>query len=340
MKVLLVGGGGFISSAVESRLRREGATVTVLNRSGRVTVAGSTGIRGDRNDPDCLGRATVDVDAVVDFLCHDRATADQIIQALRGRHPRHVMISTGSVYWCTGEWMNPVGEDQYERADLAEKRPGELQPGSVEYAYGRGKREAEAALAAAGRRGDLRSVRLRFPVVSGPADPSGRYTGYLRRVRTGRPLLIPAGGFNAFRHLFVEDAAAAVSLALERDAPAGGYNVAGREILSVRDLVRQMAECLGRPEPEVVGIPPALLTRWGVTGLFAPFSCSRDQILDASLAGNDLGFRPTPGPEWLAATVEHAAPSSSEPVGAGLDSASAIDEEALIARFRRALQVA
>jgi nucleoside-diphosphate-sugar epimerase len=149
--------------------------------------------------------------------------------------------------------------------------PTPLTPGSVEYAYGLGKRQAEEILAAAQEAGDFTAVRLRFPVVGGPADPTGRFAGYVARLGDGDPLLIPDGGFNTFRHVYVKDAAAAVLAAMEHPGPGQGWNIASREIFSVRDLVREMAACLGRPEPVVVAPPPRLAGRARQPGHLCPF---------------------------------------------------------------------
>jgi nucleoside-diphosphate-sugar epimerase len=307
VNVLLLGGGGFLSSSVEERLTAAGHRITVLNRTGRTACPGSRAVKGDRHRPTTLRELAEDgYEAIVDFLCFQEAHAREAVAAFQGRTRRYVMISTGSVYWCTGEWSNPVGEDQYQRAALPERPPTPLTPGSIEYAYGTGKRAAEDLLEDARQCGDLLSVRLRFPIVGGPGDPTGRYAGYLSRVLDGGPILLPDGGFNSFRHLYVGDAAAAVEAALVREDLAGGYNAASREIVSVRDVVRLLAELCARPEPEVIAIPRQILERWDAGGLFAPFSAARDQILDLERAAHRLGFRPTPYAEWLGETVEWA----------------------------------
>jgi nucleoside-diphosphate-sugar epimerase len=327
VKVLLLGGGGFLSSAVEKRLAAADHEITVLNRSARAVRPGTRAVAGDRNNPRNLAElARNGFDGVVDFLCFKRGQAEVAVSAFGGRTRRYVMISTGSVYWCTGQWRNPVGEDQYPRTAVPERRPTPLTPGSVEYGYGLGKREAEDLFAEAEQRGELSCTRLRFPVVSGPDDPSGRYTGYLRRIRDGGPIVVPDGGFNAFRHLYVDDAAAAVEAVLDRpDLAGGGYNVASWEIVSVRDLLRLMAACLGRDEPEVLAMPREWSERWGCHELFAPFSCARDQILDPARAAAALAFTPAPYAEWLATTVEWAVRAQPEGGRAALSRADELD---------------
>ncbi|MFQ5670344.1 MAG: NAD-dependent epimerase/dehydratase family protein [Acidobacteriota bacterium] len=342
MKILLLGGGGFLSSAVERRLDRGGHHLTVLNRTGRTVCPRTRPAAGDRYRAGILEELAEDgYDGIVDFLCFRPDHARQAVAAFAGRAARHVMISTGSVYWCTGEWCNPVGEDQYARAQVDEKPPTPLTPGSVEFAYGAGKRAAEDLLDAACRRGDLLSVRLRFPVVGGPGDPSGRYAGYLRRVADGGPVVLPDGGFNTFRHLYVEDAAAAVEAALVREGlEGGGYNVASREIVSVRDMIRCLAQLLRRPVPEVVGVPSDCLRRWGMEDLFAPFSCRGSQILDWSRAARELGFAPTPYQDWLAETVRRAPAAANGPGAAGGRRQSREAEAGAVRRYQATLEAA
>jgi nucleoside-diphosphate-sugar epimerase len=339
VNVLLLGGGGFLSSSVEERLSRTGHQVAVLNRSGCTASSGTRAIKGDRNRQATLNElAASGFDAVVDFLCFDAIQAEAVVAAFRGRTRRYVMISTGSVYWCTGEWSNPVGEDQYPRSALVQRSPTPLAPGSIEYTYGAGKRAAEDLLEDADRRGELAAVRLRFPIVGGPGDPTGRYAGYVHRVLDGGPILLPDGGFNSFRHLYVADAAAAVTAALSReDLAGGGYNVASWEIVSVRDVVGSVARLTGCQEPEVLGVPKETLDRWGGRELFAPFSASRDQILDPGLAVEKLGFRPTPYAEWLGETVEWVRREAPEAGSGGL---SRRDELEVARRYSDLLRAA
>ncbi len=313
MKVALLGGGGFISSAVQQRLLADGHQLTILKRHPPASAQGVRYLAGERHDAGALAALAAErPDAVVDFLCFTAGHARELLDAFAGRVSRLVMISTGSVYWCTGTWRNPVGEDQYDREDTPRLPATPLTPGSIEYEYGTGKRAAEDLLAQAHACGELSSVRLRFPVVGGPGDPTGRYAGYVRRVADGGPLLLPDGGFNTFRHLYVDDAAAAVSAALAVPDAGGAYNVASSEMISVRDLVRQVAGCLGRPEPKVVAPPRTWLLERGYGDLFAPFSATRDQILAMGRARRELDFQPTPYSQWLARVVA-AGPGKSPP---------------------------
>ncbi|MCZ6650929.1 MAG: NAD-dependent epimerase/dehydratase family protein [Acidobacteria bacterium] len=314
MKIALLGGGGFISLAVQRRLLADGHRLTILKRHPPESSQGVRYVAGERHDPGTLAALAADgPDAVVDFLCFTAGHARELLDAFVGRVQRLVMISTGSVYWCTGAWRNPVGEDQYDREETPRLPATPLTPGSIEYEYGTGKRAAEDVLARAHARGDLPTVRLRFPVVGGPGDPTGRYAGYVRRVADGGPLLLPDGGFNTFRHLYVEDAAAAVAAALDTPDAGGGYNVASMEMISVRDLVRQVAACLGRPEPKVVSPPRTWLLERGYGDLFAPFNAARDQVLAIGRARRELGFQPTPYARWLARVVAAGPGNSPQP---------------------------
>ncbi|TDI32991.1 MAG: NAD-dependent epimerase/dehydratase family protein [Acidobacteria bacterium] len=314
MKITLLGGGGFISSAVQGRLLADGHRLTILKRHPPASSQGVRYVAGERHDPGTLAAlAAGRPDAVVDFLCYEAGHARELLEAFAGCIQRLVMISTGSVYWCTGAWQNPVGENQYDREDTLRIPPTPLTPGSIEYDYGTGKRAAEDVLARAHARGDFTVVRLRFPVVGGPGDPTGRYAGYVQRVAAGGPLLLPDGGFNSFRHLYVEDAAAAVAAAVTTPGAGGGYNVASSEMISVRDLVHQVAGCLGRPEPEVVSPPRAWLLERGYGDLFAPFSATRDQVLAIGRARRELAFQPTPYAQWLAHVVAAGQGHSSQP---------------------------
>jgi nucleoside-diphosphate-sugar epimerase len=124
-------------------------------------------------------------------------------------------------------------------------------------AYGRSKLEAERALAALVP-SSMRAVSLRPPMVYGPGMP-GNPLRLFRLVDSGLPL--PVGSLhNARTVLYVDNLARMVVRVLEHDSPGppASYLVGDPETVSTVDLVRRIADALGRPA-RVIDVPRSLL---------------------------------------------------------------------------------
>lgn len=155
-------------------------------------------------------------------------------------------------------------------------------------AYGRTKLAAEQLVQASA----LETVVLRPPLVYGPG-----VLGNVRRLlaAASRGVPLPLGRATARRSLVhVDNLADAVRVALDLPAAVGrSYFVADDEVLSVRELVEQLAAGLGRPA-RLVSVPPAALLALGrlagrsdeVERLVRPL------VLDSSPLRDELGWAP------------------------------------------------
>lgn len=336
MNALVLGGTRFIGRRLVEALLEAGRRVTLFNRGTTPDPFGGavTRIRGDRRRPGDLAAAVRgrDMDVVYDFVCYDAADAEAVLHVLPGSAGRYVLISTCSVYWCTGRFPCPVPEEEFDRhGEFAER------PGSIEYAYGYGKRQAERAAFDAHREGRLVVTSVRMPIVGGEGDPSLRYASYVRRIQDGRPLILPDGGLAPFRHVYVGDAARALADLPGRVSSGGqAYNLAGDEILTERAVVEAIAELVGR-RLETVDVPARILPRLGIPGPgvpFAPFSQQAAQVPAIHKARRELDWRPTPHEVWLERAVRWA----TDPEGGGRGSPEAYARRDLeveaVARYR------
>lgn len=297
MKVLVLGGTRFIGRRLVETLLKAGHRVTLFNRGRKLDPFGARVSRvvGDRRSASDLARAAHGGrDAVFDFLCYDAEDAALAVEAFAGRTARYVLISTGSVYWCTGDFPCPVPEEEFDRFGEFEERPG-----SIEYAYGYGKRKAEETLFAADAAGRLPVTACRLPIVGGETDPSLRYISYFRRIDDGGPLALPDAGAACFRHVYVDDVAELLPRLPEIDRAAGrAYNLACDEILDLRTVVRLSSDFLGK-KVETVPIPFEAIDRAGLDRAFSPFSQEASQVPRTSRARVELDWAPTPYAAWL-----------------------------------------
>lgn len=305
MKMLVLGGTRFIGRRLVEVLLDSGHEVTLFNR-GRTPDDFTSQVRrleGDRQSPADLKTAigTGSYDAVFDLLCYDAADAMVAVEALSGKTGRLVHVSTCSVYWCTGDFPCPVGEEEFDRH-------GEFpeQPESIEYDYGYAKRQAEKVLMEAHAKGRLSVSIVRPPVVSGAADPSLRYAGYCERIGDGDPVVVPDGGKARLRHVWVDDLARIMAVLPSKPAAAGrAYNLASEEEISVGRIVTEIATIMGS-SPELIDIPGEYLEREGGRGLttaISPFTQARSQVPDIMRARKELGWSPAPWEVWVRETV-------------------------------------
>ncbi|MEU4424866.1 NAD-dependent epimerase/dehydratase family protein [Actinoplanes sp. NPDC024001] len=198
MRILVLGGSGFVGRAVASEAVARGDTVTVFNRGRRDPVPGTHLLPGDRESPG--GLAALDDgtwDAVVDTWSADAAAVAATARLLSGRAGHYTYISSRSVY----RYGDP--------APLAEDSPlCELDdPG-----YAGDKLRGEHA--AAEFTGPL--LLARAGLILGPHEDVGRLPWWLRRLHRGGPTLAPGPRELPLQYidvrdlaLFVLDAAAA-----------------------------------------------------------------------------------------------------------------------------------
>lgn len=127
--------------------------------------------------------------------------------------------------------------------------------------YARSKLRAETQLEALARETGLELVIVRPPLVYGPGAP-GNFARLLRLVRSGMPL--PLGSVENLRSLVARDNLVDMLLrCAEHPAAAGGtFLVRDDEDLSTAELIRVMAEALGRPA-RLVPVPVAALRFMG-----------------------------------------------------------------------------
>ena len=178
MRVLVLGGTGFVGRAVVDEALARGDDVTTLNRGHREAAAGVTAVVGDRLAPHGLDGLRGEWDVVVDTWSAAPYAVRDAASALEGRTGRYVYVSSRSVY------ADPVVAGAAEDAPAVEAAPDD--GGDVDYA--RAKRGGElAALAVFGDR----AVLARAGLILGPYEDVGRLPWWLTRIARGGPVLAP-----------------------------------------------------------------------------------------------------------------------------------------------------
>jgi len=253
-RVVVIGAAGDIGTYLVPRLVDGGHEVIAVSRGVRGPYrAGAqrrevTRVAADREAEDAAGMfggkiAALRPDVVVDLICFTRASAQQLVGALRSLRP--LLVHCGTI-WVHGPALRvPVTEDE-PRTPYGE--------------YGTGKAEIEALLHQESRAGGVPAVVLHPGHISGPGWPVITPAGNLdpaawTALATGRPLALPDHGLGVLHHVHADDVAQAFELALSRPAAIGGsFHVAAEQAMTQRGLAAGVARWFGRePVLDFVG---------------------------------------------------------------------------------------
>jgi nucleoside-diphosphate-sugar epimerase len=259
MKVLLIGGSGFIGHFTAAQLQQSGHHVTVFHRGNTKPPARVEEILGNRqplqdHQPE-FRRLKFDV--VVDFVLSSGRQAQQLMDTFRGITGRVVALSSMDVYRAMGVFygFEPGGLQELpltETSDLRTTRNVYSAEALVrvrtvyrwvddEY----DKIPVEQAVLSDPR---LPGTVLRLPMIYGPGDPLHRFHPILKRIDDSRKQMILADDVAPLRtpRGYVEDVAAAVALAASSPHSAGRiYNVCEAESFGELDWAKKIAAATG-----------------------------------------------------------------------------------------------
>lgn len=309
MKILLIGGTGFISGHLVRMLVDDGHAVTAFTRGTREPDPALrqrvTWIRGDRDsrtDLEALGRRST-FDVVYDMVAYEPGQSREAARVFSGRVGRFIHCSTVSVYMVAEKVQCPITEDQ-DRGPLMPYFP--RNPFGME--YGIMKRECERVLWEAHDDRVFPVSMLRPTYVSGPGDPIARDWFWIERILDGGPLLVPGSGDIVFQQVFVEDVASVfVRLAQHPGAAGKAYNISGEEMFSLNDYLQLLGELLGRPVTLAhldQKAFDALDFSMSPEGDVFTFNVRRTAVFSLDRIKRDLGYRPTPFRDYMKETID------------------------------------
>lgn len=298
MNTLVIGGTGFLSSAVVAELQVAGHAVTVFTRGERPLPEGVEAIRGDRRDTAAFvstfaGRP---FDAVIDCICYTPQDVDADLRAFAGRTGQLVMISTDFVY------------GPYRRLPMDEDTPT-----LALSQYGRNKAACEELFLSAWQQEHFPVTILRPPHIMGAGGHlgtgslQGRDPMLLDRLAKGAPVALLDGGTLLIQPVVHRDVGRACAAVLGKDGTLGqAYNVAGPDCVTTREYYDVVAATLGVEQPEYLSLPSELYVRAFPDR--APFAHHRMYSVDK--LARDTGYRPDTGLshaifemiDWLQAT--------------------------------------
>lgn len=303
MRVVVLGGTGFIGAYVVRALVRNGHDVAVFHRGEEEPdlpscvrhIHGPFERLADYRDEFRNARP----DVVLDMVPHIDKNGHGISH-FRGIAERAVVISSGDVYRAFARlWRSePGAPDPVPLREDAPLRSLAAPDGTGEYDYDN--LEAERAARA---EPTLAATILRLPATYGPGDTQHRLARYVRAMEDGRPAIVLGETQARWRWSrgYVENVADAIALAVG-DARAGGktYNVAAPTALTEADWIRAIAE-VKEWDGDVRAIPDERLP----VALRRPFDFTQHLEMDTTALRFELGFRePVAEEEGLRRTAE------------------------------------
>jgi nucleoside-diphosphate-sugar epimerase len=261
MKVLLIGGTGFIGPHLARHLIAEGHQVAVFHRGQSTSVLpeGAQQILGDRqslpNSVSYFRRFSPDV--VVDLILSSERQARDLMRSMRGATGRIVALSSCDVYRAAGILHGlepgplqpvPLTEDSELRTHRHPYPPEVLT--MLRKVFGWLDDDYDKIPAEEIVMGDpeLPGTVLRLPMIYGPGDPLHRLHPLLKRMDDGRPAILMQAENAQWRgpRGYVENVAAAIALAVVSPRAAGRvYNVAERQSFSELEWAEQVGQAAG-----------------------------------------------------------------------------------------------
>ena len=272
MRILLIGGTGFIGTFLTPELQRRGAEVATLAR-GRTPIPHADGLTRITGDRKRLGASLSSIrafapDVVIDLVLSSGTQARELMSLLQGNAGRVVAISSIDVYRACGILHGleegpvepvPLTEDSPLRTKLATYPPAQI--AMLQTIFGWLDDEYDkipAEQAVLGESGLLPGPVLRLPMIDGPGDPLHRLWPLVKRMDDRRPAILMDARVAAWRSPrgYVENVAGAIALAAMSDRAANRvYNVAEPESYSEMEWARRVAKVVGWTG-EVLALPP------------------------------------------------------------------------------------
>ena len=310
MRVLIIGGTGFIGSHVTRQLREQGHDVTNFHRGQTKIVmpANVKEIIGNRSELSSfrIEFAQLAPEVVVDMIPMCEADATGLLDTFKGIAHHAIVISSADVYR-NYELLRGIAEDQPDPELLIETSPlrmnlfpyRALAKETADRWYNYDKILVERVVTS---EPDLPVTVLRLPFVYGPGDTKHRLFPYLKRMDDRRPaILIERGQLNwRWTRGFVENVAAAISWAAGDQKSAGRiYNVGEISALGEEDWIASIAQEV-RWTGKVVALDPGQMPEQMRSGL----TWQHQLATDTSLIRREPGFsEPVSFREGLARTI-------------------------------------
>lgn len=279
MNVLVLGGTRFFGKRLVRRLIDEGYRVTVATRGQQpLNITGVEHIAVDRHDRQAMEAALSGkpFDVVYDQVGYSPDDARIACHVFNGNIGRYIFTSSASVY---EPQTIPLKEEHFDPRVLPLRYGGKN-----DLTYPEGKRYAEAVLF---RQATFPVAAVRFPIVIGEDDYTGRFRFHVERIDKEKPIGIPG---KAGKMSFISaDEAASFLFWLGTSDVKGPVNAASHTPLSAIELIDIVADVMGKE---------AIISDDNSEGIRSPYYVPVHWTLNLTKAVT-YGYRFTNTKEWL-----------------------------------------
>lgn len=313
MRILLIGGNGFIGRFVVAALKQQEHTLAVFHRGTRALPSGIEEIRGDRNQ---LSASTQELrhfapDVVTDLVISSAPQAEELMNIFRGTARRVVMLSSIDVYRAVGISHGtengplqevPLTEESELRRRLHPYPAESMQHLRKVFAWVTDDYDKIPAERVVMSDHKLPGTVLRLPMVYGPGDLLRRFYPVVKRIVDGRRHIIfpeTLAGWHSPRG-YVENVSAAIALAATDERAARCvYNVCEEPAFSELEWARKIAAEM-RWDGNFVVLPLERTPRH----LLQPGNAAQHWTASSARIRKELGYQePVPIEEAIRRTI-------------------------------------
>ncbi len=277
MKILILGGTRFFGKLLVQNLIAEGHQVSVAT-TGKTPLDFSERVEHfniERHSEESLVKAFAghEWDLAYDQICYDANDAKILALALKDKIGHLIFTSSQSVY----DDGLVMSEADFT-AEVYEENP------QNKNSYQEGKRLAEKEYTT---QLNFAVTSVRFPIVLGANDPSGRLLWHVSRVKNNLPIYFP----NINSQIgFISSEEAAQFLAWLKDKKlSGSINAGSPDSISLRELMELIQACVGSK---------SLLAEVDSVVSHSPFGLTSDWTM-SMMKAEKLGYDFSPLKAWL-----------------------------------------
>ncbi len=295
MKILVIGGTGFLGAPLVRELDRLGHSVIVFHRGITPANLPAEHILGSREQ---LAELRPRVDVVIDLILSSGAQAELLMGIFRGAATRVVAASSMDVYRACGVLHGsedgplepvPLTEESSLRTMLQTYPAAQIKMLQKIFSWlddDYDKIPVERVILGDA---ELPGTVLRLPMIYGPGDHLGRFHPVIKRIDDGRRAILIEEGWANWRSPrgYVDNVASALALAAVSEGAAGRiYNVAETPAFSELEWARMIAKVTGW-DGEFVVLPKEHMP----AHLIQPGNSKQDWLADSSRIRREFGYR-------------------------------------------------